>query len=400
MLTLLFACTPEPPAHESPDAEGSPQDSLPPLITTPPQVERARWTIAVWMDGDNNLERYIDDDINELERAKVDGIHIAVQVDRAEGYSQGGGDWTDTRRYEISADDESDIASPIVEELGEVDMGDGMALSEFLLWTEARYPADHFALVLWNHGGGFWIASDDSSPGSRIYLHDGELKGALDALIEARGDKIDLVAFDACNMGEWEVAATLQSQVKVMTASQAWVGGEGYAYDTALPSLSPSADAFELGDALAYSAGVTNNELTHAAVDLSRVPELSGAIDTLAQALLQSPEGLETFARARSETQGLDLQWDDFWLDLGGFADHAAKSDLQEIASAAEDVRAALDASLISNYRTEALSFASGLTIMAQTDRPSWFERYAMGPWSETHWNELLEAVSEAEQGL
>lgn len=398
MLTFLLACipTPQPSIDPSPDGTLSSGEPTPTSPTTPKQ---GRWTVAVWMDGDNNLERYIDDDLDELERAKVDGINIAVQVDRIDGYSSGGGDWTGTRRYEIVEDTIPGPESVLAQDMGEIDMGDGAALADFLAWTNERYPADHFALVLWNHGGGFWIASDDTSSGhSRIYLHDGELNDALAGLVEARGERIDLVAFDACNMGEWEVAATLQDQVQVMTASQAWVGGGGYAYDAVFPTLPDDADAIALGDKLAYSAGVINEELTHAAINLALLPDVSDAVDQLAGALLADPEGLETFVRARADTRGLDQQWEEFWLDLGGFADRAVLSETSDVSLAAQHLRDVLDASIIGNYRSAPLSFASGLTIMAETSNPSWFERYGMGAWSDTRWDELLEAVAEAEQ--
>ena len=83
-------------------------------------------------------------------------------------------------------------------------MGDPAELSEFLLWTHANYPAEHYALVFWNHGGGFWIASDDTD-GGMIDVTNGELESALRPLVDQRGP-IDVVAFDACNMAQWEVA--------------------------------------------------------------------------------------------------------------------------------------------------------------------------------------------------
>jgi hypothetical protein len=394
MLLFLSACVsaPEPasPASADPQLQASPTapGSEPP--------EPARWLVAVWMDGDNNLERFIDDDIDELERAKVDGVNIVVQADRSPEHTEGGGDWTDTRRFEIVADTERGPVSPLIEELGEVDMGDGTELAAFLQWAWERYPADRVAVILWNHGGGFWIASDDTSR-SKIFLHDGELNAALQPLVDLRGAPIDLVAFDACNMGEWEVAATLAGQVRVMTASQAWVDFEGYAYDAVFPELPQDADAAVLGDRLAYSAGVLNEELTHAAIDLEAIASVSSSVDALAAALLADPDGMEAFVRARQEARGLDQQWEDFWLDLGSFADALEAGASPDVAAAAQQLRQSLDASIIGNYRDERLAFASGLTIMADTSKPSWFERYGMGPWASTRWDELLVAVAEAE---
>lgn len=354
------------------------------------------WTIAVWMDGDNDLEPAIPGDLDELERSATDGTTIVVQVDRAPGYTSADGDWTGTRRYEIVGSTDHGVGSPPIAELGEVDMGDGAALAEFLLWAHATYPAEHFAVVLWNHGAGFSIASDDTS-GSSIDLHDGELTDALQPLVDARGEPIDVVAFDACNMGQWEVAETLIGQARVVTASEAFVSLRGYAYDEVFPALPSDADAADLGDRLAWSAGDFNRELTHAAISIDDVPALTRAIDALAGVYLADPARYTDFRRARAEARGADRQWEEFWLDLGSFADAASASTDPEIAAAASGVREALDVAVIGNYTDPRLGYASGLTILADTSHVSWLRRYGRGRWSDTRWDDLLVAIRGSE---
>ena len=368
-----------------------------PAETAPSDAGPGRaWTVAVWMDGDNDLEPAIPGDLDELERGASDGTAIVVQVDRIPGYTSADGDWTGTRRYEIVPGTERGVGSPSIADLGEVDMGDGEALAAFLLWAEATYPAERFAVVLWNHGAGFSIANDDTS-GSSIDLHDGELAAALQPLVDARGEPIDVVAFDACNMGQWEVAESLVGQARVVTASEAFVGLRGYAYDEVFPALSPDADAAELGDRLAWSAGAFNRELTHAAISVEEVPPLTRAIDALAGVWLDDPTRYADFRRARTEARGADRKWEEFWLDLGSFADAAAASTDPEIAEAALAVREALDDAVIGNYTDPRLAYASGLTILADTSHPSWFRKYGRGVWSDTRWDDLLIAIHETE---
>jgi hypothetical protein len=255
----------------------------------PPRGEPGpTWTVAVWMDGDNDLEAYVPSDLDELERAATDDVHIVVQADRIDGYSRKDGDWTGTRRYEIVADQGEGVVSPVLEDLGERDMGSHEELAEFLAWVAEEHPADHLALVMWNHGGGFWIASDDTD-GNKLDLNRGELDLALADHVAEHG-KLDVIAFDACNMGQWETAYSLHDEALVFVASQAWVNYGGYAYDEAFPSLSAGATPAELGDALARST-MGNDEKTHAAVDLARMPELHAAIDELAAAYLDAPGG-------------------------------------------------------------------------------------------------------------
>ncbi len=376
---LMIAC------QAPPEAVSGPTHADP----TPDSPEPAReWTIAIWLDGDNNLETYVPHDMDELERAAYGPATIVAQIDRIPGYMDEEGAWDGTRRYEFVADDQHGPVSPMIEDVGEVDMGDPAALSEFLLWTHEHYPAQHYALVFWNHGGGFWIASDDTD-GGRIDVTNGELESALRPLVDLRGP-IDVVGFDACNMGQWEVAEALRGEALTMVASQAWVDGGGYAYDAAFPAIKPGDGPAVIADLLAWSAGEINGELTQSAIDLVALEGASLAIDALAQAT-----SADTFARGRAQAHSTDLVWDDFWIDAGSLAGRIA--DFGDPGSEeAAAMRDALDASVIATYNSPELAFATGLTVFGDTEHASWVERYAQGPWGWTGWDELLAEAHDA----
>ena len=404
VLFVLLACATETnsPADTrlstltTPSASPTVPTPTTPAPTTPTTPVAETWTLAVWMDGDNDLEKYVMPDLDELERAVGPNVRVVVQADRIPGYDDSGGDWVGTRRYEMLADAEPGVISPLLEDLGEVDMGSEVALAEFLLWANATAPADHFVLSLWNHGGGFWIASDDTD-GGKIDLA-GELQAGLQPLVDARGKPLDVVAFDACNMGEWEAAQALRGLTLAMTASQAWVGGKGLEYDLALAGLPADADAFAVADLLAWSAGEMANELTYAAIDVERIQPLSDAIDGLAGAYLAHPDGVRQFQLARESARGLDREWEEWWLDLGSFADEAALNADPAIAAAGELVRSELGAVVVGNYARDQVAFAAGLTIYTDTSYEPWVDSYQGGPWAETRWAELLDAVRDAEK--
>jgi hypothetical protein len=123
---------------------------------------------------------------------------------------------------------------------------------------------------------------------------------------------LDVVVFDACNLGEWEVADMLAGQADVLVASQAWVGGEGLAYDQVFTELGALADGPAVGARLAWSAGVYDDELTCSAVDVNAAAALSDAVDALAGVYLEDPARLPDFVRARGAASGLDRQWEDW----------------------------------------------------------------------------------------
>ena len=171
-------------------------------------------------------------------------------------------------------------------------MGDPEVLSDFLLWAHDHYPADRMALVMWNHGDGWDFTdggapppsiSDDDTDHSQIDISAGELSAALDAVVQKRG-RLDVVAFDACNMASWEVGHSLRKHARTMVASQATVGMDGYQYDEALFLLhdEPEATGAQLADWLAWSAGGYNNESTQSAMDLDAMDALASGLDELA----------------------------------------------------------------------------------------------------------------------
>ncbi len=96
------------------------------------------WTIMIYMDGDNNLEGASLKDMNEIESIAFDnkGINIIVQIDRAEGFDDSDGDWMGTRRYEAAPDSNpNQIGSTLLEDLGEVNMGNGSVLADFINYS-------------------------------------------------------------------------------------------------------------------------------------------------------------------------------------------------------------------------------------------------------------------------
>ena len=116
-------------------------------------TDPATWTFLVYMDGDNNLESA--GVVDFLEMATVgsnSSLKIAVQFDRISGYETTNGDWTDTRRGLVIAGGVPDASWGT--SIGEANMGNPSTLVDFVNWGMANNPAQKYALVLWDHGGG------------------------------------------------------------------------------------------------------------------------------------------------------------------------------------------------------------------------------------------------------
>lgn len=295
----------------------------------------ADWTIAVYIAGDNDLEKYSLIDLNEMELG-IDGkVNVIALVDRAEGYDDSGGNWTDARVYRLSSDsDKTKLNSRIIARVGEVNMGDPAVLERFLASTLRHFPAKRNALVLWNHGGGWAVhALDQGIPGSdhgQDSLTMPELSGAIkSALKSVNKDKLDLVGFDMCLMAQYEVAVELAPVADYLVASQATEPGDGWPYDRVLPAFargksktrdlaSHIVEAFD-----SYYREKQEPITTLAAFDLSRLQSFTDSFNLLLAKLEKSADRI----------------WPDISRSIFFAEGYAARSDLQR----SKDALASID---------------------------------------------------------
>ena len=170
----------------------------------------------------------------------------------------------------------------VLEELSNVDSGSAEAVINFCHYAITHFPAEHYALILWDHGTGalepvrnaYPLKQYDLSftklygyeqdflfndPKRAVYLSflknisfqdhvskkamcfDDETKNflsehklitALDVITKKflAGKKLDIIGFDACLMAMIEVAAVMQEYAHIMVASQNVELGPGWNY--------------------------------------------------------------------------------------------------------------------------------------------------------------------------
>jgi len=207
------------------------------------------WTIMVYVNAKNNLERFGLSDVNEMEMVgSSDKVNIVVELGRIDGYSSAEGDWVEARRYLIKKDnDVNNITSPAVERLGKVDMGDWRHLAEFGKWAKANYPAKKYMLIVWNHGSGWdknlksvidkGISYDDET-GNHITTPQ------LGMAIKEIG-RLDVYGADACLLQIDSVAYEIKDNITYIVSSEETEPGDGYTYNTFLapvvanPTMTP-----------------------------------------------------------------------------------------------------------------------------------------------------------------
>ncbi len=254
----------------------------------------AQWTFLVYLDGDNNLEGAAIGDF--LEMASVGSsadVKIVALFDRISNYDDRYGNWTDARLGVINPGDVPDTSWG--QSVGEANMGNPQTLIDFVEWGAQNHPASRYAVVLWDHGGGWRtnlekevfkaVCWDDSNGSDCLYMK--EVRSAL-AAIETGGWEPDLVGFDACLMGMIEVAYEIREHAGVMVGSEETEPGDGWPYDTILQDLTatPSMDAAGLGTVIVdrYYQSYGNSEI-QSAIDLTQMDALAADVDSLAQTL-------------------------------------------------------------------------------------------------------------------
>jgi len=244
----------------------------------------ARWTIMVYMSGDNNLEDYIVKDIEqELGLAGSDAnVKVVALADRGPGYDTSRGDWQSTKLFYATQGIVADAAHAVAD-WGERNFGNPQTLIDFVSWAKTNYPADRYALYFWGHGWNWhpgWVMEDDTNVDTLDY---DEMKLAIPQL-----GFIDVVGYDGCNMASLEIYKLWQGKATAIAASEEYVGWNGIEYDSVIAQLraNPFMSADQVAIATAQSAINLGGERTWsaAAVD-GRLTGLLTATDQFATAL-------------------------------------------------------------------------------------------------------------------
>ena len=310
------------------------------------------YTVMVYIVGSNLESRYgaATNDMLEMKDAGLDYEKTNLLV-----YTGGSRRWvsdipsTSNNVLDMSAENPDRI---IARTEVSADMGTPQTLTEFINYCTKYYPAEHYGLVLWDHGGGpLWgYGSDELFQNDSLLLE--ELRGAMDGTIfgnagadrneaagaaqSGNGRKLDWVGFDACLMGTLENAKLWSSYAGYLVGSEELEPGRGWDY-TFLSALNESDDAGEIVSGIVDSYGeyyrqnksqFFDPDVTLAALDLSKTGEVIGAADDLFDAMREGigsgKYALLNRARSRAKAFGLsaaDTREDAYdMIDLRDFA--------------------------------------------------------------------------------
>lgn len=354
------------------------------------QGAQAEWTLMFYMDLDNNLESAQLDDIDEmLAVGSTKDVNIILLVDRNEKGSPLQSytnrpvgnlkNWATAKLLYVEKGNLRELA-----DWGEVDMGNPATLKKFLQTVTQQFPAKRNGLIFTDHGAGWsGIVGDESANNNTLTTKE------LPAVFKETGKTFDLIGFDACLMGNLEVAKSVAPFGRVMVASEELEPADGWNYTPLFRSLTanPMMDEVTLGKTIVNTyadyfkspeQAHTGKGVTLSVVALDKIELLEKSVNELAlrNQTFMKTGGRTAFlstARARSKTEecGNDSKNDYryHYYDLGDYAANikSEKPDA-ETTRAADAVIQATQAAVIHKHFGKGHPNSSGLGIYFPPD--------------------------------
>jgi hypothetical protein len=338
-----------------------------------------KWTFMVYMAGDNgkvfedgtqlmdNLVGCGWDNIRGMNRVgSTSEVAVVVQYDTL--------DANETPRLYV---DQSSPVGQLVEKMPPINTGNPKNLTDFVVWAEKRYPAERYALVLWNHGTGWKeddiykryreaeqasqrdylvravrsrkrllkhsfflptaakimsiendevraICYDDTS---MDFLDNRDLVNALSDAEAQTGQRLSVLGMDACLMSMIEVAYQIREHADYMVGSQEIEEGTGWPYDKILRKLvdSPKMSPLDLSKLIVtefgeYHLGMYRNGggiNTQAVIDLQAIPQTFDKVKGLSKLVLET-YSMNSKVRDSLRNAMIDAEsfWDTDFVDL------------------------------------------------------------------------------------
>jgi len=274
----------------------------------------AKWTSFFWFCGDGNLADWnmMLCNLHYLEMVESsDDVNLIAILDRQEA--------GDTRLLKIELGNSTEMPLTDINQEwtdSELNLGDPDHLLQFLLWGIDNYPAEHYNIHLCNHGGGWRGMCWDESSNDHLSLP--EIREVCESTKEYIGRNVDILSTEGCLVGMLEFGYELRESVDY------FIGGSTYGWGA---EAEPENDIWEAGNwqyDACWNALVSNPDMNPeefsltmidtfkpygpwtappfipkegysdvmAAYNLSRIENLTAAVDAMGSELLDKVTGI------------------------------------------------------------------------------------------------------------
>lgn len=329
------------------------------------------FTLMVYMNG-TDLESEggcATEDLKEIAGAAVDSDKINILV-LTGGTSAWNNDVIDSKKTMVYSMHGGEMREEAT--MGKALISEPNTLTAMINYSMNAFPAEHYGLIFWNHGGGpiFGYGSDEKAKGDDASLSITEIRSALANSMLAN-QKAEFIGFDACLMATVETADLIQNYAKYMVASEELEPGFGWNYSW-LNALNdnPSADFSEIGKVIVdkFISVCNDYEMdgTLSVIDLSKINGVVNAVDNLSSAtngdIRAGKKQLKVFAKHQNNVRFFGDTGDEESFDVADIGSYAeCFEDIHPQQS--EAVKNALKEAVIYNKHSETVNTSSGLTV-------------------------------------
>ncbi|MBI2264832.1 MAG: hypothetical protein HYU64_06615 [Armatimonadetes bacterium] len=400
---------PEPPAPEPPP-NNTPPEPPAPEPPPPPEPPKTKWTVLMYLAGDNNLEDALVQNVIDAEKVgSGPTMNVLVQLDRGPRPSGMSGAWPNARRFFIQKDnDDKNINSPVLEDLGKVNMSDPKVFADFIEWGIKNYPSENVMVIMGDHGAGWEGGMANDSSGGDMSLP--QMREGLALAQERTGKKVDILGFDACLMAMTEVGYELKDNVGYMIAAQETEGAYGWHYGEVFSekmlgelkkltekklNVSPSEFAKKAVDTASHHQNVLP---TLSAADLGKMGEVRDAFNQFADTL-EAASGSDKGQVKSILRKAKGFAYSSYKDTIDVFSKIAQEQKIEnvDLKAKAQAVVDATQTSIIANESSPRYSYAHGLSIYAPTyGTSSGYGKIAFA--QDSKWDESLKTVSSASE--
>ncbi len=267
-----------------------------------PQPSKA-WTVMVYMVG-SDLEKgrshWASQDISEMltgtRGAAADNVNMVVTTGGSDRYG-----WQTIKRNFVHNGQQD-----VIEDIGSKVMADPQTLTEFVVWAKKNFPAQHYGLILWDHGAGTnGYGKDTSDAGKGRIMSLTELSKAYQNIRSQSEKPLDIVVYDACLMGSVEVAEVTSTVADAMAGSAELEPGHGIDYAYLLNNMNTANNGIDLGRIVKNGyiqqskdkGSYTKDKITYSVFDLTRMSSFRTGLSEFSKELnyLFKDSGLLTY---------------------------------------------------------------------------------------------------------
>ena len=279
----------------------------------PVEKHVAEWTSFFWLCGDGNLADWnmMLCNLHYLEMVEnSEDVNLIGILDRKED--------GDTKLLKIEKGNSTEMPITLIDSTwtdSELNLGDPDHLLKFLTWGADNYPAENYNIHLVNHGGGWRGMCWDESSNDHLSLP--EIREVSEGMKEHVGKNVEILSTEGCLVGMIEFGYELRESVDY------FIGGSTYGWGA---EAEPDKDIWEAGNwqydecwgRLVENPAMSPEELSlvmietfkpygpwtappfipkegysdvMAAYNLSKIENLSKAVDSMARELLDKVTG-------------------------------------------------------------------------------------------------------------